>query len=57
MATHGRKVRIKKLNPKQPLDVLKEEDIDASEYHSLTQELSVATGVDQGEENVRTRVT
>ncbi|KAF3760204.1 hypothetical protein M406DRAFT_348512 [Cryphonectria parasitica EP155] len=49
MAT--RKVRVKKLNPKQPLDVLTEDEIDATEYHSLVQELSIATGVEQGEEN------
>lgn len=52
MAT--RKVRVKKLNPKQPLDILTEDEIDATEYHSLVQELSIATGVEQGEENVRT---
>lgn len=52
MAT--RKVRVKKLNTKQPLDVLIEDEIDASEYQSLTQELSIATGVEQAEENVRT---
>lgn len=55
MAT--RKVRVKKLNVKQPLDILTEDEIDASEYHSLTQELQVATGVEQAEENVRTFVT
>ncbi|KAJ4424644.1 Enhancer of polycomb-like protein 1 [Gnomoniopsis sp. IMI 355080] len=48
MAT--RKVRVKKLNPKAPLDVLTEDEIDASEYAALTQELSVATGVDAAEE-------
>lgn len=53
MAT--RKVRVKKLNTKQPLDVLIESEIDANEYQSLTQELSIATGVDQAEENVRTK--
>lgn len=53
MAT--RKVRVKKLNTKQPLDVLTEDEIDASEYQSLTQELSIATGVEQAEENVRTK--
>lgn len=53
MAT--RKVRVKKLNTKQPLDVLLENEIDASEYQSLTQELSIATGVEQAEENVRTK--
>lgn len=51
MAT--RKVRVKKLNPKLPLDVLTEDEIDASEYAALTQELSVATGVDAAEEKVR----
>lgn len=52
MAT--RKVRIKKLNPKQPLDILTQDEFDASEYESMVQELSIATGVEQGEENVRT---
>ncbi|CAN8095810.1 unnamed protein product [Discula destructiva] len=48
MAT--RKVRVKKLNVKLGLDVLTEDEIDASEYHALTQELQVATGVDAAEE-------
>lgn len=52
MAT--RKVRVKKLNPKLPLDVLTEDEIDPSEYAALTQELSIATGVDAAEEKVRT---
>lgn len=52
MAT--RKVRVKKLNVKLGLDVLTEDEIDASEYHALTQELQVATGVDAAEEGVRT---
>ncbi|KUI57899.1 Enhancer of polycomb-like protein 1 [Cytospora mali] len=49
MAT--RKVRVKKLNVKQPLSILKEEEIDRTEYEHLTQELQVATGVEAGEEN------
>lgn len=50
---NSRKIRIKKLNVKQPLSILKEDEIDATEYESLTQELQVATGVEAGEENVR----
>lgn len=48
---NSRKIRIKKLNVKQPLSILKEDEIDATEYESLTQELQVATGVEAGEEN------
>ncbi|KAI1331948.1 histone acetyltransferase complex component Epl1 [Xylariaceae sp. FL0255] len=46
-----RKVRYKKLNIKTPLPVLREHQIDASEYESLTTESQIATGVEQGEEN------
>ncbi|KAK7749902.1 Enhancer of polycomb-like protein 1 [Cytospora paraplurivora] len=49
MAT--RKVRVKKLNVKQPLSILREDEIDRTEYEHLTQELQVATGVEAGEEN------
>lgn len=48
----SRKVRVKKLNHKTPLSILRENEIEASEYESLTQELSVATGVEQAEEGV-----
>jgi enhancer of polycomb-like protein len=51
MAT--RKVRYKKLSPKTALPVLKEDQIDPSEYESLTNEGQIATGVEQAEENVR----
>lgn len=47
-----RKVRYKKLNIKTPLAVLREHQIDANEYESLTTESQIATGVEQGEENV-----
>jgi enhancer of polycomb-like protein len=50
MAT--RKVRYKKLNSKTPLSVLREDQIDATEYESLTNEAQIATGVEQAEENV-----
>lgn len=52
MAT--RKVRIKKLNVKLPLEIITEEDLGESDYHALTQELQLATGVDAAEEGVRT---
>ncbi len=48
-----RKVRYKKLNTKTPLPVLREDQIDPSEYESLTTESQIATGVEQAEENVR----
>ncbi|KAI1505894.1 histone acetyltransferase complex component Epl1 [Biscogniauxia marginata] len=46
-----RKVRYKKLNTKTPLPVLREHQIDPSEYESLTTESQIATGVEQAEEN------
>ncbi|KAI1180909.1 enhancer of polycomb-like-domain-containing protein [Nemania sp. FL0916] len=46
-----RKVRYKKLNIKTPLPVLREHQIDANEYESLTTESQIATGVEQAEEN------
>jgi enhancer of polycomb-like protein len=47
-----RKVRVKKLAPKTPLAVLLENQIDASEYESLTTETQIAAGVEQGERDV-----
>lgn len=56
MAT--RKVRYKKLSVKTPLPVLREDQIDPTEYESLTNEAQISTGVEQAEENVsRTPVT
>ncbi|KAL1842053.1 hypothetical protein VTJ49DRAFT_6123 [Mycothermus thermophilus] len=49
MAT--RKVRYKKLNVKTPLPVLREDQIDPTEYESLQTEAQIATGVEQAEEN------
>ncbi|KAI1429505.1 enhancer of polycomb-like-domain-containing protein [Xylaria sp. FL1777] len=46
-----RKVRYKKLNIKTPLPVLREHQIDANEYESLTTESQIVTGVELGEEN------
>ncbi|KAI1169272.1 enhancer of polycomb-like-domain-containing protein [Nemania serpens] len=46
-----RKVRYKKLNIKTTLTILREHQIDANEYESLTTESQIATGVEQGEEN------
>lgn len=54
MAT--RKVRYKKLNIKTPLPVLREDQIDPSEYESLTNDGQIATGVEQAEENVSEHV-
>lgn len=50
MAT--RKVRYKKLSIKTALPVLREDQVDPSEYEALTTETQIATGVDQAEENV-----
>lgn len=49
MAT--RKVRYKKLNVKTILPILREDQIDPTEYESLTNEAQIATGVEQAEEN------
>ncbi|TDZ22589.1 Enhancer of polycomb-like protein 1 [Colletotrichum sidae] len=45
-----RKVRVKKLSVKTLLPVLREDDIDPSEYESLTTETQIATGVEAAEE-------
>ncbi|KAI3557599.1 hypothetical protein CABS01_12202 [Colletotrichum abscissum] len=45
-----RKVRVKKLSVKTLLPVLRETDIDAAEYESLTTETQIATGVEAAEE-------
>ncbi|OHW91107.1 enhancer-polycomb-like protein 1 [Colletotrichum incanum] len=45
-----RKVRVKKLSVKTLLPVLREDDIDAAEYESLTTETQIATGVEAAEE-------
>ncbi|OIW29841.1 hypothetical protein CONLIGDRAFT_631917 [Coniochaeta ligniaria NRRL 30616] len=50
MAT--RKVRYKKLNVKTPLPVLREDQLDSTEYEAITAETHIATGVEQAEENV-----
>ncbi|KAI0129962.1 enhancer of polycomb-like-domain-containing protein [Xylariales sp. AK1849] len=48
MSLH-RKVRVKKLQPRTVLQVLLENDIDASEYESLTTEVQIAAGVEANE--------
>ena len=48
----SRKVRVKKLSVKTALPVLREDQIDPSEYDALTTENQIATGVEQAEENV-----
>lgn len=47
-----RKVRIKKISTKTLLPVLREDQIDSSEYEALSNENHIQTGVDQAEENV-----
>lgn len=47
----SRKVRVKKLSVKTTLPVLREDQIDPSEYEALTTENQIATGVEQAEEN------
>lgn len=48
----SRKVRVKKLSVKTTLPVLREDQIDPSEYEALTTETLIVTGVEQAEENV-----
>jgi len=48
----NRRVRVKKLNAKTLLPILREDQVDPSEYESLTTESQIATGVEQAEENV-----
>lgn len=45
-----RKVRVKKLSVKTPLPILREGDIDKSEYEALTTETQISTGVEAAEE-------
>ncbi|KAH7032908.1 enhancer of polycomb-like-domain-containing protein [Microdochium trichocladiopsis] len=47
----NRRVRVKKLNAKTLLPILREDQVDPSEYESLTTESQIATGVEQAEEN------
>ncbi|KAM4056047.1 enhancer of polycomb-like domain-containing protein [Hirsutella rhossiliensis] len=47
----SRKVRVKKLSIKTTLPVLREDQIDPSEYEALTTDIQIATGVEQAEEN------
>jgi enhancer of polycomb-like protein len=46
----SRKVRVKKLSVKTALPVLREDQIDPSEYEALAPETQIATGVEQAEE-------
>ncbi|TQS32155.1 hypothetical protein Golomagni_07538, partial [Golovinomyces magnicellulatus] len=46
----SRKVRVKKLSVKTALPVLREDQIDPTEYEALTTENQIATGVEQAEE-------
>lgn len=57
-ATTARHVRQRKLNTKQPLRVIRESEIDdAPEDDSQRQIPQVETGVEKGEEIVRTSAT
>lgn len=47
-----RKVRIKKLNPRQALPILLEGQIDRNEYEALTTDLQHTRGVEQNEADV-----
>ncbi|OAQ96179.1 hypothetical protein LLEC1_02813 [Akanthomyces lecanii] len=46
----SRKVRVKKLSVKTALPVLREDQIDATEYETITTESQIATGVEHAEE-------
>jgi enhancer of polycomb-like protein len=48
-----RKVRVKKLSVKTPLPILREGDIDKSDFEALTTETQISTGVEAAEETVR----
>ena len=47
-----RKIRFKKLNTKTLLPILREDQLDSTEYEALTTEAQIQTGVEQAEENV-----
>ncbi|OAA52000.1 Enhancer of polycomb-lik [Metarhizium rileyi] len=46
----SRKVRVKKLSVKTPLPVLREDQIDPSEYEALSSDNQISTGVEHAEE-------
>ncbi len=48
----SRKVRVKKLSVKTALPVLREDQIDATEYEALSTENQISTGVEHAEEKV-----
>jgi enhancer of polycomb-like protein len=48
----SRKVRVKKLSVKTPLPVLREDQIDPSEYEALSSDNQISTGVEHAEEKV-----
>jgi hypothetical protein len=49
----GLRFRTRKLSPKQPLTVLREDQIESSEYKELLEnQYKVETGVEKSEENV-----
>ncbi len=49
----ARQVRIRKLAKTTPQPVLREDQIDASEYSSLQNQYNVETGVEKSEEKAR----
>jgi enhancer of polycomb-like protein len=49
----GLRFRTRKLSPKQPLPVLREDQIESTEYKELLEnQYKVETGVEKSEENV-----
>lgn len=52
MATMRRGGRIKRLGPRSLLQVLREDQVDPSDYEAITSETQIATGVEQVEEKV-----
>lgn len=48
----GARFRQRKLSPKTPLQVLKEDQIESVEYEALQSQYKIETGVEKSEENV-----
>ena len=53
----GLRFRTRKLSPKQPLSVLREDQIESNEYKELLEnQYKVETGVEKSEENVSSSI-
>jgi enhancer of polycomb-like protein len=52
-APHQRQVRVKKLSRTAGQSVLREDQLDSTEYHSLQANYNVETGVEKSEEKAR----